>query len=111
MTDKKLAQFGDSLLNFAYSLALTQTSGTPRGLKIQDKVLAEASAKSGLRKLMPRRVDRGDVANAVEALLAYAWLQKRISLDEIVACLQTDTISPSDNFARLAEIAVQRFAK
>jgi hypothetical protein len=60
---------------------------------------------------MPRRVDRGEVANALEALLAYMWLQKRISLDEIVACLQTDTISPSDNFARLAEIATQRFAK
>jgi len=111
LMDKKLAQFGDSLLNFAYSLALTQKSGRPRGLKIQDRILAEASVKSGLRKHMPRRVDRGDVANGFEALLAFAWLEKRISLDEIVECLKIETMSPSENFAQLAEIAVSRIAK
>ena len=108
--DKSLAQFGDSLLNFAYSLALTETTGKPRGLKIQDKILAEASVKSGLRKHMPRRVDRGDVANGFEALLAYAWIGKHITLDEIVYQLKQDSMFQSENFARLADVALSRIS-
>jgi len=48
LTDTGLAQFGDSLLNFAYSIALTETNGQPRGTKVPDKILADAAAKAGL---------------------------------------------------------------
>ncbi len=65
LTDKGLAQFGDSLINFAYSLAITKTTGKPRGVKVQDKILAEAAVKAGLRRLLPRRVGRGEVANSL----------------------------------------------
>src|SRR5213593_2803366 len=109
LTDKGLAQFGDSFLNFAYSIALTRTRGKPRGLKVQDKILAEAAVKAGLRKLLPRRIGRGEVANSVEAILGYAWLAKRITLDEVVSCLKDDSyLIPSENFARLAELALAR---
>ncbi len=50
LTSKGLAQFGDALLNFAYSLALTEKIGRPRGTRVPDKVLAEAAVKAGLRK-------------------------------------------------------------
>src|SRR5713226_7538819 len=109
LTDKGLAQFGDSFLNFAYSLAVTTSTGKPRGFKVQDKVLAEAAVKAGLRKLLPRRVGRGEVANSLEALLGHCWLEKRVNLDEVVTCLKDTTILiPSENFARLAELALTR---
>jgi len=108
LTDVRLAQFGDSLLNFAYSIALTETTGLPRGTKIQDKILADAAAKAGLRKLLPRRVGRGDVANSLEALLGHVWLQKMITLEEIVACLKTENLDPSKNFSHLVEISLSK---
>ena len=111
LSDRGLAQFGDSLLNFAYSLAITQTTGRPMGTKVQDRVLAEAAAKAGLRKLLPRRVGRGEVANSLEALLAQSWLEKRLALDEIVSCLKQSALNPSENFTRLAELALARLRK
>ena len=108
LTDARLAQFGDSLLNFAYSIALTETTGRPRGTKVPDKILADAAAKAGLRKRLPRRVGRGDVANSLEALLGHVWLQKMITLKEIVACLKTENLDPSKNFSTLVEISLSK---
>jgi hypothetical protein len=108
LTNTGLAQFGDSLLNFAYSIALTETTGRPRGTKIQDRILADAAARAGLRNLLPRRVGRGDVANSLEALLGHVWLQKMITLEEIVACLKTENLDPSKNFSVLADVAISK---
>ncbi len=111
LTDGGMAQFGDALLNFAYSLALTETTGRPKGIKVPDKTLAEAAVKSGLRKRLSRRVGRGDVANSLEALLGFAWLHKLMTLDEIVVCLKAESTAPSENFAKLAEVALARLEK
>ncbi len=108
LINKGLAQFGDALLNFAYSLALTETSGEPRGTRVPDKILAEAAVRAGLRNRLPRRVDRGEIANGFEALLGYSWLRKLLTLDEISACLQAETLTLVDNFTRLAELALSR---
>jgi ribonuclease III-like protein len=111
LTNAGLAQFGDSLLNFAYSIALTETTGRPRGTKVQDKILADAAARAGLRKRLPRRVSRGDVANSLEALLGHLWLQKMITLEEIVSCLKTENLDPSKNFSILADVALSKLRK
>jgi ribonuclease III-like protein len=109
LTDKGLAQFGDSLINFAYSIAITRSTGKPRGFKVQDRVLAEAAVKAGLRKLLPRRMSRGQVANSVEALLGHSWLNKLVTLDEVVSILADESyLIPSENFARLAEMTLAR---
>ena len=108
LTDTRLAQFGDSLLNFAYSIALTETTGRPRGTKVPDKILADAAAKAGLRKRLPRRVGRGEVANSLEALLGHVWLQKMITLEEIVFCLKKENLDPSKNFSDLVEVALSK---
>ena len=111
LTNTGLAQFGDSLLNFAYSVALTETTGRPRGIKVQDKILADAAAKAGLRKRLSRRVGRGDVANSLEALLGHVWLQKMITLEEIVSCLKLENLNPSKNFSILADLALSKLKK
>ena len=111
LTNAGLAQFGDSLLNFAYSIALTETTGRPRGTKVQDRILADAAARAGLRKCLPKRVDRGDVANSLEALLGHVWLRKMITLEEIVSCLKTENLDPGENFSVLAEVALSKLRK
>ena len=111
LTSKGFAQFGDALLNFAYSIALTEITGRPRGIKVPDRVLADAAVKAGLRKHLPRRVNRGEVANSLEALLGHAWLRKMITLEEILGCLKTETIEPSANFAELAKLALSKLRK
>jgi len=111
LTNTGFAQFGDSLLNFAYSVALTETTGRPRGIKVQDKILADAAAKAGLRKRLSRRVGRGDVANSLEALLGHVWLQKMITLEEIVSCLKLENLNPSKNFSVLADLALSKLRK
>jgi len=111
LTSKGLAQFGDALLNFAYSLALTETIGRPRGTRVPDKVLAEAAVKAGLRKRLPRRVGRGEVANGLEALIGHSWLQKHLTLDDMLTCLKVESLTPANNFAKLAELALSRLEK
>jgi hypothetical protein len=111
LMDNGLARLGDALLNFAFSLALTETTGRPTGTKVADKTLAEAAVQAGLREHLPRRVGRGDVANSLEALLALVWLRHRITLDEILSCLKAENATPARNFARLAELALARLER
>ena len=111
LTDSGLAQLGDALLNFAFSMALTEKSGRPTGTRVLDKTLAEAAVKAGLRENLPRRVKRGDVANSLEALLGFVWIEKLITLDEIVTCLKAESLNPSMNFVQLADLALTRMKK
>jgi Ribonuclease III len=111
LTNSRLAQFGDSLLNFAYSVALTESSGRPKGTKVSDRVLADAASRAGLRKHLPKRLDRGDVANSLEALLGHVWLKKMMSLDEIVNCLKNENLDSIENFAKLAVFALSKLGK
>ena len=74
LRDKGLAQLGDAYVNFICSLAASISEGRPRGLKVSDAILAEAARRCGARALLPKRSKRGDVANAAEALLVYAWM-------------------------------------
>lgn len=39
LTDHKLASLGDSFINFAYSLALSERRGTPEGKKVKEPCL------------------------------------------------------------------------
>ncbi|HZY47832.1 MAG TPA: ribonuclease III family protein [Candidatus Bathyarchaeia archaeon] len=111
LTSTELARFGDSLINFAYSMALTDATGRPTGTKVRDRILADAAVRSGLRKLLPKRVDRGDVANSLEALMGRVWLEKMITLEEIVACLKKDSLDPVENFTELASHALSKLRK
>ncbi len=87
LTDHKLAALGDAYINFIYSLALSEKKGQPSGAKVKGTTLAEAFKKAGLRRHMPSRITSHMLADAAEALLVYAWLQKHITLEECVAIL------------------------
>ena len=84
MADNNLAALGDAFVNFIYSLALSVREGKPVGKKLSNLILASALRRSGLRSLMPFRMDRHQQANAAEALIVYAWLKGVLSLLEIL---------------------------
>jgi hypothetical protein len=108
LSDRKLAQLGDAFVNFVYSLALTRSIGEPIGTKVSDRVLADAARMAGIRKLLPKRTTRGDVSNAVEALVVYVWLHNYMTMDEILAILEAQIDSPSDAFTTLSEKIIKK---
>ena len=88
LTDHKLASLGDALINFVYSLALSNKRGQPLGAKVKGHVLAEALKKAGLREHMPSRITRHMLADAAEALVVYGWLHHYITLEETMETLE-----------------------
>ena len=100
LLDKNLAGLGDSYVNFIYSLAMSQRYQNPMGAKVKNKVLADAVEKSGLRRLLPRRVDRHERGNAAEALLVFAWLDELLDLNDCVRMLSEEE-EPAEAFANL----------
>ncbi|MHA1557882.1 MAG: ribonuclease III family protein [Candidatus Heimdallarchaeota archaeon] len=96
MRDHSLAKFGDSLTNFAYSLAKTRQYKQPFGERVLDKSLAEAIRNANLRAIMPSSVSAGDLGDGAEALIGHAFLKKIMTIDEMVeiikVVMQTKTL-------------------
>lgn len=88
LIDHDLASLGDAYVNFVYSLVLSNKRGKPSGAKVKGVALAEALRKAGLRKYLPSRMTSHALADAAEALIVYAWLYNRITLEESVAILE-----------------------
>ncbi|MCK4933921.1 hypothetical protein KAS06_04550 [Candidatus Bathyarchaeota archaeon] len=87
MNDHSLAALGDACTNLMYSLYLSCKYEKPTGAKVDGQTLSEAMKQAGLRDFMSSRVTRHKLADAAEALLAYAWLQNFITLTESVELL------------------------
>jgi len=90
-TDKGLAKIGDGIVNLSYSLAksiyLTQNSKNKNanrtGMKVSKSVLAEALKTANMKGFAKNRADAHDMADTVEALVAYVYLDKLMSIDDI----------------------------
>jgi hypothetical protein len=102
LTDHKLASLGDSFINFAFSLALSEKKGAPEGKKVKGTLLAEALRRAGLREHLPSRMTSHMLADAAEALIVYAWLQGHITLEETVAILEKND-DPVEDLSHLLE--------
>ena len=107
LTDKDLAALGDSYVNFVYSLAMSQKHRRPTGAKVNNQVLADAVAKSGLRKFLSHRVDRHARGNAAEALLVFAWLSDLLELDDCTKVLSKEA-DVAEAFAYLLRTVLDR---
>ena len=94
LLDKDLAGLGDAYVNLLYSLVVSQKSGHPKGAKVNNRILAEAVRKAGLRKLLPHRIDRHVLGNAAEALIAFAWLADTVTFKDSLKILseKDDTV-------------------
>jgi len=94
-TDKGLAKIGDSIVNLTYSVAksiiLTRNSKTNKtirtGMKVSKTILANALKKADMKKFSKSRADAHDLADTVEALIAYIWLIEKMTIEGITNIL------------------------
>ncbi|MHA2034819.1 MAG: ribonuclease III family protein [Promethearchaeota archaeon] len=118
-TDKGLAKIGDGIVNLAYSMAksivLTRTNQNNNvlrtGLKVSKKILANSLKNANMKEFAKTRADAHDLADTVEALVAYVWLKNQISLHEIIEFLSSNL--PGNLTIRSEEIlnATEAFTK
>lgn len=87
LADQNLAKLGDVYTNFVFSLYLSLKAETPHGVRATSRMLSEVLNRSGLREHVSSRVDRHGQADAVEALLVYAWLHGLLSISESLKIL------------------------
>ena len=109
-TDKGLAKIGDGIVNLTYSIAksifLTNVNKNNKsirtGLKVSKKILAEALKKADMKKFSKSRADAHDLADTVEALIAYIWFSDIMTIKDMVNFL-ADSLS-GDLYNRSEEI-------
>jgi hypothetical protein len=79
---------GDAYVNFTCSLSFSNRRRSPLGVKVKGSVLAEAFRRAGLRDCLGSGMSRHALADAAEALIAYAWLNGHVTLDECVVIIE-----------------------
>jgi hypothetical protein len=77
--------FGDSLINFLYSLAKSRTTDMWTGEKVSNSALSQALLTSDLEK--PGGLDRHEKGDYVEGYIAEAWISGVITTDEATKVL------------------------
>lgn len=107
-TDKGLAKIGDGIVNLAYSIAksiyLTENSSNilRTGIKVNKTILSNALKNAGMKNFAKNRADAHDLANTVEAIIAYVLLNNKMTLNDIIDFLK-DNLS-GDIQSRTLEI-------
>jgi hypothetical protein len=82
--NKGMAKLGDEIVNMVYSLAESLFLKKPTGEKVNATVLSESMRRSELRPLARSRANAHSIADSAEAIIAYAFLQKKASISEFV---------------------------
>jgi len=77
--------FGDSLINFLYSLAKSRATKEWTGDKVSNLVLSQALIASDL--VQPGGLDKHEKGDYVEGYIAKAWIDGVITSDEAVNVL------------------------
>ncbi len=90
-TDKGLAKIGDGVVNLTYSIAkslyLTKTNKDKQirtGTQVNQTILSNALKNANLKSFAKTRANAHDLADTVEALVAYIWLGNKMTLTEII---------------------------
>jgi hypothetical protein len=91
-TDKGLAKIGDGVINLAYSVAksiyLTKSNLNNNvvrtGKKVSKRILEIALKNADMKNFAKLRADAHDLADTVEALIAYVWICNKMTLNEII---------------------------
>lgn len=91
-TDKGLAKIGDGIVNLTYSIAksivLTRNNKNNKsirtGIKVSKTILANALKEADMKSFAKNRSDAHDLADTVEALVAYVWLIKKMTIEDII---------------------------
>ncbi len=109
INDKGLAQIGDTLVNFCYSLAKSVVLGKMAGEKVRDRVLARAIRATPVYQHIHRRTDAGRAADAYESIMAWLWMKNLIEAQFIIEFL-VENMSMDSTTNRTKENEVASFA-
>jgi len=94
LDSKTYAQIGDALINLAATICLlvSENPAGPANNRVSNRFLRDAAKSSSLIQFLPKRATAHQIGDAVEALLAFAWLSRFVDLEDIVRALSnTDT--------------------
>ena len=72
--DQSLARIGDTLVNFIFSLAISELAQKGHTVRVRDKDLAFAVRSVGISKLERRKKNVGNLGDLAEAVIAYHFL-------------------------------------
>jgi len=115
-TDKGLAKIGDGLVNLAYSTAkslyLSNKAASKQirtGLKVSQTILSHALKNADMKFFARTRADSHDLADTVEALVAYIWLNNDMTLTEIIDFLLENLSGDLYNRTQEIESATKAF--
>lgn len=100
LTNKNLAQLGDSILNFAFSAALTRSTGRPTGRRVKNNLMTSIIDTSALSEVFSLRTSRRDRANGFEALAGYLWLHGLLQPEELIDAMAKAVESADDDRER-----------
>ncbi len=103
-TDKNLSKFGDSLVNFIFSLALSEYLGYPSAGRVPNSSLALALERAGLTHLIPPRTDKHGKGDIAEAIIAYAWFEGKITVEEAAEIIKDNLTPDVLHFTRKKEV-------
>lgn len=106
--DKGLAKLGDVLVNFIYSLAKSLVLGKLDAWKVSDAVLSRALEETSLLTVLPKRSDRHSRGDAVEALIAYAWIMGIFDIENAVMLFKEEMKQNDFNSKKLEAVAAAR---
>ena len=87
---RNLSSFGDVLVNFLFSYALSRACGVWEGKKVSNSILATSLTYSHIKK--PSRSDRQMLGNFVESFIARAWVEGIVSTEECVDVLSSNLL-------------------
>ena len=115
-TDKGLAQIGDSIVNLAYSMAKSiyltkKNSNKPvrKGIKVSKKILSLALKNAEMKNFARSRADAHDLADTVEAIIAFIWLNNKMTIQEIIDFLESNLSGDLQNRANEIKAATEAF--
>ncbi|MHA1283369.1 MAG: ribonuclease III family protein [Promethearchaeota archaeon] len=119
-TDKGLAKIGDSIVNLIYSVAksiyLTKIRNFKiairTGKKVNQIILSNALKNAGFKgEYAKSRANAHDMADTVEALVAYVWLRNKISIEEMIDILVNNFKGEFNERKQEIEAAINAFTE
>lgn len=82
-----LAQLGDFLINFVYTSMRIGYKQQRGSIHVWDSSLGEAVREVGLRPYYPNKTKTAKLADGAEALIAYAYYNEIMTLEEMIELL------------------------
>ncbi len=84
VNSKDFARIGDAIVNFVFSMAVSEISGCGKTVRVLDRHLAEAARMTSIAKMVKsKKKNAGEVGDAAEATIAYHMIRVGNYIDEM----------------------------